>query len=53
MPPVWWEMGRRDMQESIGHTEKFSKAGQVKKDGLGSPLKSWTLSLLKNNLYSQ
>ena len=33
--PTWWEMGRKGVQESAGHTERFSKASQGQRDGAG------------------
>lgn len=32
--PVWWAMGRRDVQDSVGHVEAFSEAGQGRRDWL-------------------
>jgi len=34
-------MGKRAMQEIAGHAEKFSKAGQVERDGFGVPFKNF------------
>lgn len=32
--PVWWAMGRRAVQDSVGHIEAFSEAGQGRRDWL-------------------